>query len=129
MDIPPQHVGRRTLNGNVAPESSSFGVWPTDDEDFSSFGGNGLHRKLLALGGAEAVKGDSKGVPSNRFDFCKQVRVPVLRVDRELGRLSRPLVKWGLVEILTSKTTSAPRVLSVRWFFGDAVATTLYPDR
>jgi len=94
MSIRPQHIGRRTLNRNVAPESDSLRVWLINKEDFSSFGGDSLHGELLALGGADAVEGDSKGVPSSGFDLCEQVWVLVLRVDRELGCLSRPWVKW-----------------------------------
>jgi hypothetical protein len=76
--ISPQDVYRRTLERNVAPESSGFGVWPSNDEDLSTLRPHGFDRKLLTARRTEAVEGDSEGVPSDCFGSCQQVWVPVL---------------------------------------------------
>jgi len=59
------------LKGNVTSESGSFRVWPTDEEDFSSFGADSFDGELLTFGGAEAVEGNSEGVSSDGFDLCE----------------------------------------------------------
>ena len=78
MSISPQNVSRRTLKGNVTSKGGNFRVWHSDDGDFSSFGSDSFDGELLTFRGAEAVEGDSEGVPGGGFDFCEQVWVPVL---------------------------------------------------
>lgn len=73
-----QRVGRRTLKGNIASESSSFRIRSRKGINFASFGADSLDRESLTFSGAETVKGNLEGVSSDGFDFCQQVWVPVL---------------------------------------------------
>ena len=78
ITIPFQHDRQRTLKRNITPENSSLRIRASNKEHFASPDTHNLGREFLTLRRAVTVEGNSEGVPSGQFNFCKQVWVSVL---------------------------------------------------